>query len=98
MPRCLSLLLVLSLLCACTPKALVRGTGPSDKLLDLEALASSRPGDPIREEVAQRSIERYPGFTLGFIELSDDGHIQDETQKQQVFGGARVVRLPLRLA
>lgn len=91
MPRLASLCLALSLLCACTPKALVRGTGPSDKLLDLKALASSRPGDPIREEVAQRSIERYPGLTLGFIELSDDGHIEDEAQKEQVFEMVRQI-------
>jgi hypothetical protein len=91
MPRCLSLLLALSLLCACTPKAQVRGTGPSDKLLDLEALASSRQGDPIREEVARQSIERYPGLTLGFIELSDDGHVKDEAQKEQVFDMVRQI-------
>ncbi len=91
MPRFLSLLLALTLLCACTPKTQVRGTGPSDKLLDLQALAASRPGDPIREEVAQRSIERYPGFTLGFIELSDDGHVKDEVQKQQVFDMVRQI-------
>ena len=91
MSRLASFCLALSLLCACTPKALVRGTGPTDKLLDLKALASSRPGDPIREEVAQRSIERYPGFTLGVIELSDDGHIEDEAQKEQVFSMVRQI-------
>jgi hypothetical protein len=91
MPRFLSSLLAISLLCACTPKAQVRGTGPSDKLFDLQALAGSRPGDPVREEVAQRSIERYPEFTLGFIELSDDGHVKDEVQKQQVFDMVRQI-------
>jgi hypothetical protein len=91
MPRFVSSLLALSLLCACTPKAQVRGTAPSDRLLDLGALAGSQPGDPIREEVAARSIERYPGFTLGFIELSDDGHVKDEVQKEQVFEMVRQV-------
>jgi hypothetical protein len=76
---------------ACTPKAQLRGTGPSDRLLDLASLAGSQPGDPIRAEVAGRSIERYPGFTLGFIELSDDGHVKDEVQKEQVFAMVRQV-------
>src|SRR5689334_3804416 len=78
-------MLVLALLCACTPKAQLRGTGPSDRLIDLRTLAGSRQGDPIREEVAGRSIERYKDFTLGIIEMSDDGHIKDEVQKEQVF-------------
>lgn len=91
MPRLVSSLFVLALLCACTPKAQLRGTGPSDRLLDLKALAGSRPGDAIRDEVAQRSIERYPGFTLGIIELSDDGHLKDEVQKEQVFNMVREV-------
>jgi len=81
MPRFVSSLLALSLLCACTPKAQVRGTGPSDRLIDLQALAGSRPGDAIRGEVAGRSIERYEGFTLGIIELSDDGHVKDEVKE-----------------
>jgi hypothetical protein len=89
MPRLVSSVLVLSLLCACTPKAQLRGTGPSDRLIDLRTLAASRQGDPVREEVARRSIERYKGFTLGVIELSDDGHVKDEVQKEQVF---RMVR------
>ncbi|HEY0514281.1 MAG TPA: hypothetical protein VGH73_20420 [Thermoanaerobaculia bacterium] len=91
MPRLVSSLLALSLLCACTPRTQVRGTGPSDRLIDLQALAGSRPGDPIRSEVAQRSIERYKNFTLGFIELSDDGHVKDEVQKEQVFDMVRQV-------
>jgi hypothetical protein len=91
MSRLLSSVLALSLLCACTTKAQIRGTGPSERLIDLKALAGSRPGDPIREEVVQRSIERYPGFTLGLIELSDDGHVKDEIQKQQVFDMVRQV-------
>ncbi len=91
MSRLACFCVALSLLCACTPKAQVRGTGPSDKLLDLKALAGSRPGEPIRDEVAGRSIERYPGFTLGFIEMSDDGHVKDEAQKQQVFDMVRQV-------
>jgi hypothetical protein len=92
MPRLLlALSAALWLLCACTPKAQLRGTGPSDRLLDLKVLAGSQPGDPIREEVARRSIERYEGFTLGFIELSDDGHVKDEVQKEQVFDMVRQV-------
>ncbi|HTG33352.1 MAG TPA: hypothetical protein VLB76_10510 [Thermoanaerobaculia bacterium] len=92
MPRLLlALSAALSLLCACTPHAQLRGTGPSERLIDLKALAGSRPGDPIREEVARRSIERYEGFTLGFIELSDDGHVKDEIQKEQVFEMVREV-------
>jgi hypothetical protein len=91
MPRRLLVVPVLALLCACTPKTQIRGTHVSDQLLDLKALAGSQPGDPIRAEVAGRSIERYPGFTLGFIELSDDGHIKDEVQKEQVFDMVRQV-------
>jgi hypothetical protein len=92
MPRLLlALSAALCLLCACTPKAQLRGTGPSERLIDLKELAGSRPGDPIRAEVAGRSIERYEGFTLGFIELSDDGHIKDEVQKEQVFQMVREV-------
>ena len=92
MPRLLlALSTALSLLCACTPHAQLRGTGPSDRLIDFKALAGSRPGDPIREEVARRSIERYEGFTLGIIELSDDGHVKDEVQKEQVFAMVREV-------
>lgn len=83
--------LVLLLLCACTPQAQLRGTGPSDRLLDLKTLAASRPDDAIRAEVAARSIERYPGFTLGIVEMSDDGHIKDETQKEQVFQMVREI-------
>lgn len=89
MLRLVPSILILTLLCACTPKAQLRGTGPSDRLIDLKTLAASRQGDPVREEVAGRSIERYKDFTLGIIELSDDGHIKDEVQKEQVF---RMVR------
>jgi hypothetical protein len=91
MPRFVSSLLALSLLCACTPKTQIRGTASADRLIDLQALAGSRPGDPIRGEVAGRSIERYAGFTLGIIELSDDGHVKDEIQKEQVFDMVRQV-------
>jgi hypothetical protein len=73
--------LALLLLCSCTPQTQLRGTGPSDRLLDLKTLAASQPGAAIRQEVAGRSIERYPGFTLGILE--------DEVQKEQVF---RMVR------
>ena len=90
-PGTTMILAALCLLTACTSKAQLRGTSPSDRLLDLAALAGSRPGDPIRQEVAGRSIERYPGFTLGFIELSDDGHVKDEVQKEQVFEMVRQV-------
>ncbi len=89
MPRWALPPLVFVLLCACTPRDQVRGTGAADSLLDLKALAASRPGDPLREEVAGRSIERYPDFTLGIIELSDDGHVKDEVQKAQVFDMVR---------
>src|SRR4051812_13792195 len=89
MSRLVPSVLVLTLFCACTPQVQLRGTGPSDRLIDLKTLAGSRQGDPIREEVAGRSIERYKDFTLGIIELSDDGHIKDEIQKEQVF---RMVR------
>lgn len=91
MPRWVLPVLALSLLSACTPQAQVRGTEAGGRLIDLEALAASRPGDPVREEVARRSIERYPGFTLGVIELSDDGHVKDEIQKRQVFDMVREV-------
>ena len=92
MPRLfLALSAALSVLCAWTPHAQLRGTGPSDRLIDIKALAGSRPGDPIREEVARRSIERYEGFTLGIIEMSDDGHVKDEVQKEQVFEMVREV-------
>jgi len=91
MPRRLLAVPVLALLCACTPKVQIRGTAPSDRLIDLKNLAASRQGDPIREEVARRSVERYKDFTLGIIELSDDGHVEDEVQKQQVFQMVREV-------
>jgi hypothetical protein len=96
MPRLVSSLLAASLLPlalfgACTPTTQVRGTATADGLLDLKALAGSAPGDPIRAEVAARSIERYKDFTLGFIELSDDGHVKDEVQKEQVFDMVRQV-------
>jgi len=96
MPRLLlALSAALSLLCGCTPHVQLRGTGPSDRLIDLEALAGSRPGDPIREEIARRSIERYEGFTLGVIELSDDGHVKDEVPEGEYaipLGKARIAR------
>jgi len=44
MSRLAAFLLALPLLCACTSTAQVRGTGPADRLIDLEALAASRPG------------------------------------------------------
>ncbi|HET7509541.1 MAG TPA: hypothetical protein VFJ65_04750 [Solirubrobacterales bacterium] len=91
MSRLAAFLLALPLLCACTSTAQVRGTGPADRLIDLQALAASRPGDPIRNEVAARSVERYPGFTLGIVEMSDDGHVKDEVQKEQVFAMVREV-------
>ena len=59
-------LAAVGLLGACTPKTQVRGTGTSrTALLDLKALAASQPGDPIRAEVAGRSIERYRGSPWG---------------------------------
>ncbi|HEY0781098.1 MAG TPA: hypothetical protein VGE98_01485 [Thermoanaerobaculia bacterium] len=90
MPR-FAFLIALSCLCACTSTAQIRGTAASRDLIDLKALAGSKPGDPIRAQVAQRSIERYPGFTLGIIELSDDGHVKDEVQKDMVFDMVREV-------
>jgi len=76
MPRLFSPLLAvsLSLLCACTPTTQVRGTATADRLLDLKELAGSQPGDPIRAEVAARSIERYKDFTLGFKQATQSFH------------------------
>lgn len=74
-------ILSISLL-GCTTHAQLRGTA-SPLRTSLDSVEDSTPD--FQKKLASTSIEQYVDFTLGVIEMSDDGHIKDMEQKAQVF-------------
>lgn len=83
------LLFLLLVLPACTSTKQIRGRSNEDTLLDLKSLEASPKGGDLRKRVQGLAVERYPGFTLGIIELGDEGLVKDEIQKRNVFDMVR---------
>lgn len=86
MRRTLVLLVAFLAFAGCTSTSQLRGTAEPLPSLTIEQVESDV---ATQDALRQRSIERYADFTLGVVEFSDDGHVKDETQKNQVFDMVR---------
>lgn len=78
------MLLLLSILISCTTRYQVRGTEDVLEPVDLEEIVGQEPEKrALQISMEHQSIEPYDGYTLGIIEISDDGSI-NPAQKNQV--------------